>query len=61
MVYTDEIEGPIPEGKWRIGKPTEHVAQIFMRIASVNDLGDAALVTPEVEMDLARKNQQLCK
>ncbi|TRY70281.1 hypothetical protein TCAL_01249 [Tigriopus californicus] len=52
----DEIPGPIPAGCWRLGKPSQQVTTIFMRIATVKD---SASGHPTEDKQLFQKNRQL--
>lgn len=52
----DEIPGPIPPGIWRLGKPSQQVTTIFMRIATVKD---SASGHPTEDRQLFQKNRQL--
>ncbi len=56
-IYSDEIQGPIPDGRWRLGKPCPKADLVLMRIATMSDEAE----DPERDQDLFRKNRELSK
>ena len=67
-IYYDELPGPLPEGKWRLGKPCAQSDLVLMRIASTTDEatardgkegGGGAIVDPVRDRELKEINMRL--
>ncbi len=67
-IFADELVGPLPDGKWRVGKPCPQADLVLMRIATAADEagGDAVAArrmeeeqAEDRDFELYRRNQEL--
>ncbi len=56
-IFSDEVQGPLPEGRWRVGRPCAQADVVLMRIAATTD--EAEAIDPIKEQELRTINMQL--